>query len=302
MYDIVGVGHNCIDRLCIVEDYPKEDSSTHISKIEIQGGGAVATAMVCASRLGKSTTIIGPIGKDAVSTEIIELLKSDGVDCSNLNTIDSIYGLQSFVMINPNNGSRTKFPQRDTLPNIEWNSRNIEVIKNSRILHLDGTNYDNAITAAQIAHKNGVIVSLDGCSMKDDNDKNIKLARMADILIMNAKYPLRVTGLSDYDDALMEIANWGPKIVICTLGEKGCKAVINNKVENFPAFKIKAIDTTGAGDVFHGAFLSAYIDEFNLKECIRFASATAALKCTRIGGRNGIPTKMDVIDFINSNS
>lgn len=298
MYDIVGVGHNCIDRLCLVEDYPKEDGSTHITQIQVQGGGAVATALVCASRLGKKTAMLGPIGTDSVSGEIVGLLEKDGVDCAHLNVLPGISGLQSFVMINPANGSRTKFPQRDNLPDLEWTEENRAVIQSARLLHLDGTNNANALAAARIAKEKGIIVSLDGCSMREDNAKNVALAEMADILIMNAKYPLRVTGLENYDAALLEMAGWGPKIVMCTLGDRGCKAVIEGRVENFPAFPVKAVDTTGAGDVFHGAFLCAYLDGMDLRTAIRFASATAALKCTKIGGRSGIPTNEEVRKFL----
>lgn len=301
MYDIVGVGHNCIDRLCVVEDYPKEDSSTHITKIETQGGGAVATAMVAASRLGMKTTIIGPIGNDGVSNETISLLKKDGVDTSNLIRLDGISGLQSFVMINPANGSRTKFPQRDLLPNIEFGNKEKEIIKESKVLHLDGTNNANAMNAAQIARKEGCIVSLDACSMRDDNKLNVDLASMADILIMNAKYPLRVSGKSSYEEALLEMSTWGPKIVMATLGDQGCLAVIDGKVKAFPAFKIKAVDTTGAGDVFHGAFLTAMIDGKGFEDCILFASATSAIKCTHLGGRDGIPSKQEVEEFLKNN-
>jgi len=297
MYDIVGVGHNCIDRLCKVENYPNEDGSTHITSIDIQGGGAVATAMVAAQRLGKKTCIIGLIGKDAVSQEITDLLKSDGVDCSHLVSDDRAFGLQSFVMINPANGSRTKFPQRDTLPDILWNDELYDIIKGARVLHLDGTNHNNAMAAAKCAKDNGVLVSLDGCHLKDDNNLNLELAKLADILIMNAKYPLRITGLDDYDEALKLIATWGPSVVIGTLGDKGCKAVIDGKVVSFPAYEVKAVDTTGAGDVFHGAFLCAYLDGKSLEDCIKFASAVSALKCTKIGGRAGIPTKEEAILF-----
>jgi len=301
MYDIVGVGHNCIDRLCTVENYPNEDGSTHITSIDIQGGGAVATALVAASRLGKRTAIIGPIGSDSVSKEITNLLEKDGVDCSNLQERSDAFGLQSFVMINPANGSRTKFPQRDNLPDIEWNEGLYGIIKGAKILHLDGTNHNNAMASAKFAKENGIIVSLDGCHLKNDNNENVEHAKLADILIMNAKYPLKVTGIDDYDKALLEISTWGPKIVICTLGNKGCKAAIDGKVENFKAFAVKAVDTTGAGDVFHGAFLEEYLEGKDVKECIRFAQAVSAIKCTKKGGRDGIPTKDAVEMFLQNN-
>lgn len=298
-YDVCGVGHSCLDRVCIVENYPKEDDSTHITSIDIQGGGAVATALVASSRLGKKSVFIGNIGSDYVSKEIVSLFKKDGVDTSFMIERADSWGLESFVMVNPLNGSRTKFPERDFNPPIEWNEKLEKVIGSSRVLHLDGTNWTNAVRASEIAHKNGVIVSLDGCSMQSDNEKNKILASQADILIMNKKYPLRVSGKSSYEEALLEMKSWGPKVVMCTLGEEGSLAVIGGKVKKFKAYKANAVvDTTGCGDVFHGSFLSAYLDGMDTEEAIYFASASSALKCEKKGGRAGIRTKEEVLSFM----
>ena len=297
--DIVGVGYSCLDILCTVEAYPPEDGSTHITHIDEQGGGATATALACASRLGQKTCLIGNIGNDDVSKEIVALLESDGVDCSKLVVRDDSFGLQSFVMVDPSKATRTKFPQKDVNPDIEWTNRLKRVIRDAKILHLDGTNHTNAMEAAKIAKECGTLVSLDGASLKEPNEVNLELAKLADILIMNYRYPLRVTGKNDYDDALLETASWGTaKIVIGTVGEKGCKAVIDGHVEYFPAYPVKAVDTTGAGDVFHGAFLAGYLDGMELRDNIRFASAVAALKCTKPGARAGIPNKKEALDFM----
>lgn len=299
-FRIVGVGHSCVDMVCTVEDFPVEDSSTHIKSRIIQGGGAVATALVAVSRLGIESAFIGNIGNDIISNEVVKLFKADGVCTDYMIQRDDCYGLESVVMVNPANGSRTKFPQRDYNPPIIWDQRLVDVIKSSEILHLDGTHYENAINAARIAKDSGVLVSLDGCSMQADNDKNKDLATMADILIMNNKYPLRVSGKSSYDEALLEMATWGEKRVVgCTLGDKGSKFVIDGKVVSFPCFKAQTVvDTTGCGDVFHGAFLNAFVSGMNLKRCIKFASAAACCKCAVSGGRAGIPNRNTVLGMI----
>lgn len=299
-FDVVGVGHSCVDKICVVENYPKEDDSTHITSISVQGGGAVATALVALSRLGASTSFIGNVGSDSVSKEARDLFRMDGVDTSNMFSRMDCHGLESIVMVNPQNGSRTKFPMRDDNPPIVWIDDLVDVIKSAKILHLDGTNWGNAFKAASIAKENGVVVSLDGCSMQSNNDLNYVLASMADILIMNKKYPLRVSGKDNYKDALLEISTWGPKIVMCTLGENGVMAVINGEVVEIPAYKVSPIlDTTGAGDVFHGAFLKGYLEGMDLMQNIKFASAVAALKCTKLGGRAGIPTREEALAILN---
>ena len=297
-FSVVGVGHSCLDKICTVEHYPREDDSTHITSILTQGGGAVATALVALSRLGVPSLFIGNGGFDGVTDEIEKLFVSDGVECKIIRREDS-HGLESFVMVNPENGSRTKFPQRDTNPPIEWDSELEKVIGDADILHLDGTNWENAYNAMKIAKKSGVTVSLDGCSMQKDNEKNKLLASSADILIMNKKYPLRVSGKDNYEDALLTMATWGPKIVVATLGDQGSIAVKDGKIVRYGIYKEEnVVDTTGCGDVFHGAFLSAWLERKDLDWAIRFASITSSLKTRKLGGRAGIPNRDKVLEII----
>lgn len=293
---LVGVGYSCLDQVCTVEHYPAEDDSTHITSISEQGGGAVATACATASRLGVPTAFIGNLGFDRVSDTILDTFDKEGVFTDGLIRRADCAGLQSFVMVNPAIGSRTKFPQRDTNPGIHWTADLERRIEDAQIVHLDGTHWENARKAAEIARKAGVIVSLDGCSMQSDNRKNRELASMADILIMNLKYPLRVSLKPTLKEALMEISTWGPRIVIGTRGSRGCAAVIDGNYEEFAAIPIAGVvDTTGAGDVFHGAFLAAHLDHMDVRSCIIFASAAAALKCTKTGGRAGIPSREEIV-------
>ena len=297
-YRVVGVGHSCLDKICTVENYPREDDSTHITSILTQGGGAVATALVALSRLGVPTLFIGNGGFDNVTDEIEKLFVMDGVGCNLIRRKDC-HGLESFVMVNPANGSRTKFPQRDTNPGIEWNSQLEEIIKGADILHLDGTNWENAYSAASIAKKHGVTISLDGCSMQKDNEKNIRLASMSDILIMNSKYPLRVSGKDTYEDALLEMSTWGPKVVVATLGNKGSLAVKDGKIVEYGIYKEEnVLDTTGCGDVFHGAFLASWLEREDLDFAIKFAAITSGLKTRKMGGRAGIPNRDQVLEII----
>ena len=249
--------------------------------------------------MGVSSCFIGNGGYDGVTDEIEKLFLSDGVDTTYLMRREDSHGLESFVMVNPQSGSRTKFPQRDTNPPIEWNEELESVIESADVLHLDGTNWENAYSAIKIAKKHGVTVSLDGCSMQKDNEKNIRLASLADILIMNSKYPLRVTGMDNYIDALLEISTWGPKIVAATLGDKGSLVVKEGKVIPYGAYKEEnVVDTTGCGDVFHGAFISAWLESKDLDYAIRFASATSSLKTRKLGGRAGIPKREEVLGLI----
>lgn len=98
-----------------------------------------------------------------------------------------------------------------------------------------------------------------------------------------------------YEENFRLIQRQGPNIVIATFGEKGCKGVSGEKYFDVPAFSVKAVDTTGAGDVFHGAFDYFYLQGMSVEDCIKYSSAVSAIKCTRPGGRSGIPT-VDVVE------
>lgn len=298
MAKIIGVGHCCYDYLCTVEEYPAEDSSTHILSISNQGGGAVGTAMVAAARQGIEAGMIANLGDDEVGRLIRRGFEEEEVDLSSVVTVPGGRSSVSYVMVDTAKGTRTKFPYRDELPPIEWNATQREALRTAEILHLDGTHYENALTAARLAKEYGTLISLDGCSMQKDNAKNRALAAMADILIMNARYPYRVAETDDLESALHYFGSLGPAVVISTGGSEGCTALLHGKIVHFPSFSVKAVDTTGAGDVFHGAFLSQYLSGASVEVCIRYASATSALKCMEMGGRSGIPTREKVLSFL----
>lgn len=295
---IVGVGHCCYDSLCTVEDFPPEDGSTHILQISNQGGGAVGTALAAASKLGMHTEMITDLGDDETGDLILEEFRRQRVGTSTVERIPGGRSSVSYVMVNPNTGSRTKFPYRDSLPPIIWTQERKELIADASVLHLDGTKYEDALNAARLARESGVTVSLDGCSMQWENEKNLELVSMVDILIMNARYPGRVSGWEDPEKALRYFATLGPRVLVSTQGSSGCIALLGSEIVRFPAFPVDAIDTTGAGDVFHGAFLAEYLRGASIPDCVRYASAVAAIKCTHIGGRAGVPTDEEARGFL----
>ncbi|MEA5143937.1 MAG: PfkB family carbohydrate kinase [Oscillibacter sp.] len=297
---IVGVGHCCYDFLCTVEQYPPEDGSTHILQIEHQGGGAAGTALVASSRLGIPSGIIASWGDDETGRLIREGFEDENVCVTGAEIVPGGQSCVSYVMVHPENGTRTKFPCRDVLPPLHWSEAQKELLRGADVLHLDGTRYENALRAAQLARSYGVTVSLDGCTVQPDNEKNLALVGLTDILIMNARYPFRVAGTDDTEKALRYFAALGPRVVITTGGSQGCTALIDGKLCRFPAYSVQTVDTTGAGDVFHGAFLAAWLRKMDLPDCIRYASAASALKCTKMGGRAGIPTHEAVLAFLQS--
>jgi len=301
---ILGVGHCCQDCICTVEAYPPEDGSTHVlSMDDSQGGGAVATALAAAAKLGADARMLALVGDDPAGNRIVEGLASFGVGTELISRVSGGRSSTSWVMVNPATGSRTKFPYRDALPPLEFDHRAREAIAKADAVHLDGTRYENALKAALLAREAGVPVSLDGCSRQQDNSLNLKLSSLADILIMNAVYPFRVSGLGDREDALRFFGEQRPRpVVIMTAGSDGVYALKGGRILHFPAFPVHAVDTTGAGDVFHGAFLTRWLETADLEESIRFGQAASALKCLKPGGRAGIPDRETLERFMSGHA
>ncbi len=297
-FDIVGVGAAAYDYLCIVEKYPEEDGSTNILAIHNQGGGCVATALVAASRLGSSTAYIGNTGDNFGGNYIRDDFVREGVDISGVQIFPGKHSTEGYVMIDPVKSTRTKFPYSNDLPDITWTREKEDLIRQAKILHIDGTNYNNCLRAAQIARESGVLVSLDGCGRKKNTALNAELAMMADILIMNEEFPYYASGKDNLEEALKFFTQGHAKVIISTLGAKGCVALEYGKLVYYPAYKVEAVDTTGAGDVFHGAFMDAWLRSYTQYAAVLYASAVAAMKCRQIGGRAGIPNHEETLQFM----
>ena len=299
--DVVGVGHICYDHICVIDGYPEEDEATHIDEMYSQPGGAASQAIATVARLGGRAGYLGCLGDDSVGTYLYKDCQAEGVDLSRVQIIAGGTSSSSIVLADSCNAKRTLFSYHDRLPPYRFTRESMDYIGAAAFLHLDGTMYDNAFRAAEIAKAAKVEVSLDGCSMQKDNARNLALVAMVDILIMNETYPSRLMEDDDRERALLNIARLGPRIVMSTSGEKGCLLARNGRIEAFPAYRIKPVDTTGAGDSFHGAFLFGLTQGYPIEENIRFSSAVSAINCLSIGGRSGIPSFDQVRRFMAEN-
>ena len=138
-------------------------------------------------------------------------------------------------------------------------------------------------------------VVLDGDTLRDGIDELIGLT---DVLIASSNFAVRFTGETDSEKQLSRLHSLGPEIVGITLGADGCILMHGDTVLREPGFQVDVVDTTGAGDVFHGAFIYGLLEDWTLEKTARFANATAAMKCRKLGGRAGIPNLVEVIEFM----
>jgi len=294
-YDVVGLGQCCIDYLGVVEQYPGINRKEEINDFTVEGGGPVATAMVTLSRLGATTTFIGKISDDYFGGLIKDSLINESVNVDYLVVENGKRSQFAFIAIEKTTGKRTILWSRATVTPLRADEFNRNVINTAKVLLLDGLMLESSLEAAKCARDAGVTVVVDPGSRRDDQ---FALVKIADYFIASEDFTNQYYSGNDPKAAAMEILKQGAKTVIVTMGEKGCICVSRENYFYQPAFKINAVDTTGCGDVFHGAFIFGLLQDWDLNKTARFASATAALKCREIGGRKAIPALSDVEELL----
>jgi ribokinase len=292
--EIAGLGFCGLDYLCILPHIPVDEKVEIISNL-VQGGGPAATAMVTAARLGAQTAFIGAVGDDHRGSAIIEGLKLENVDTQNIQVKPGKESPAAFCWIEKETGKRSiAWTKGSSLP-LDASRIDPDFISSLKLLHLDGHNMEAAIKAARIAKEKGVIVSLDAGTILPGIET---LVELADICIASETFANRYTGERNIQKAAEKLYQTGCLIAAITSGKNGVFAVTPNGTITKEAFNVPVTDTTGAGDVFHGAFAFAFIQGWEMEKVIEFASACAAIKCMKFGGRTGIPTLEEVNNFL----
>jgi sulfofructose kinase len=285
--DVVGLGSCAWDLIGVVEHIPDFDAPTQsLADLAASGGGPVSTALVALARLGARTGYLGVVGDDEFGLNIKRAFVGEGVDVSHLRVQDKARSAVCFVLVHAQTGRRSIVCYRGTYKDVELQQADYRYITSAPFLHLDGHHMNAAITAARWMRKAGGTVVLDANRLRPRLDE---LLPWVDVLITNASFPHAYTGQKNLEDAARELARTGARLVVTTLGEKGCQCFSCEECLHVPGFVVKAVDTTGAGDAFHGAFIYGLLHGWSLLRTATFANAVAALNCTALGGRAGLP-------------
>ena len=295
MVKVVGIGAAVFDVLMATDAFPKEDTKLQAHDTKFQCGGPCATGLVAMSKLGEPVCYMGTVGDDMYGGFITSELTRYGVDVS---CVESVPGLSfhSFVLINGT--SRTCIWNRGKAAQPTEKNVDLEVLKNAKFLHLDGNQLECAIYAATKAREFGVTVSLDAGGTYPGIER---LLPLVDVLIPSEEFSLKITGCATAVEAAKVLQEkYNPKILVITQGSKGGFIWQDGQEVRYPAFPVKAIDSNGAGDTFHGAFVAAQLKGMNVYDSFCFASATSALKSTRFGAQEGIPGYEEVLEFMNN--
>lgn len=297
---IVGLGMATVDFLVRMDEPPTWERGARLYDLTLDGGGPVGTAMVAAARLGARVGFCGTAGNDDTADFKVSLLEKEHIDTSHLLRRDSPEREVILVCIHGHTGERV-FSGTSRTGHNQLNPEELdrEYLTQADILHLDGFHFQAALQAARWMREAGKLISLDAAKTNGQvSDQTVELVRQTDILICGAGFSRALTGCGDIPQAGQQILALGPQVFVETLGEEGCITVTEQETFHTPAFPVEVVDTTGAGDVFHGAYLVGLTRGWKYREIARFAAATAALKCRQMGGRRGIPDFQTVVEFL----
>jgi sugar/nucleoside kinase (ribokinase family) len=295
-FEVVGMGLNSVDYLCLVPQFPTQNSKMKIQRFTKQGGGQVATAMVALSRWGVKTKYIGKIGADELGRFSLESLRQEGVDVSSVAVEPKTSNQLGVIIVDGLSGERTILWDRDERLMYRKGELQKKEICSGKVLHLDGHDIRAAIQCAKWAKTEGIPTVID---IDKVEPLTAELIEKIDFLVTSSRFPTLFTGIRDQKKAMTELQKYTSGMICVTLGQEGSMALIKGKILYAKGFKIKVMDTTGAGDVFHAGFIYGLLRNWEAGEILRFANAVAALKCREMGGRKGIPTLTEVQRFLN---
>jgi sulfofructose kinase len=296
-YDCLGLGVNAVDYLCILDPYPHLDDKVDVKRSSIQGGGPVPTAMVTLAKLGARACYVGKVGDDPDGEFVRSQLQKEGVDTRYLSVDKKIKTSRASIWVDKGSGKRTVALDRDRKIRLKRTELNFMNSVSTRFVHLDAREPDINILVARWARKQKAQVCLDVGSLRDGVEE---VFPFVDHLIVSKRFACGFVKTSDPFEACRALMKKKFKTVVVTVGEEGCICGADGKFFHSPGFRVKVVDTTGAGDVFHGAFIYGLLKKWPLKRAATFANACAALKCRKLGGRAGIPTLREVDDFISN--
>jgi len=299
-FDAVGFGLNAVDHLIVVPEYPAFDTKTRLLDQKQSAGGQTATAMVSLQRLGLKTAYAGRFGSDAAGQFGLTALVREGVDIGYAEIVENASNQMAFVIIDARNGERTIVWDRDDRLAYQPEEVPAELAARGRVLHLDAHDPPACGRMAQAAKDQGSLVSADIDNIYAGLPE---LLPLVDLLITSREFPHRLTGISDERASLVELkARYGCALVGMTKGEAGAVVYCEGLFIESPAFHAPGgcRDTTGAGDAFHAGFLYGLLTGEDLETSMKLGNAVAALKCSQLGARTGLPSRTELEHFVGS--
>ena len=297
---IVGVGRCTLDIIFRLPELPTWTKGVVYDEYSIDGGGQVGTGLVAASKLGASTGYMGTAGSDYAGDMKLENLRKWGVDTSRVVRRSGPDGQVILVTVQSGIGERV-FSHSDRLDAEALKPEELDYgyVTGADYLLLDGSHPEAALQAAVWMREAGKQVMLDGSKTdKPMDEATRRLIPYVDVLVCGAGFGEKLTDAADVYESGRKVLELGPSIFVETLGGDGSVTVTEDEEFSTPVFDVEVRDTTGAGDVFHGAYLYGLLKGWSLRDIAVFSTGVSALKCTRMGGRHSAPRLTEVLEFL----
>ena len=292
--DIVGIGVCTVDHLMTVPHMPGNNVNMKASAYLRQPGGLASCALVAAARLGARTKVIARVGDDDAGQYIRQELESEGVDTSNLIVRVGSESHVSLILVDERTGDRSIMTRPPTSEPIALREIKQEDITSAKVLFIDDVT-ELTLQAARWAQESDMRVVLDPARPYAIIKQILPYVDVPIVPQQWAEAWMPGQPASAVVEALFQA---GAKIAAVTLGARGSVLCWEGGTRHIPAFKVDVVDTTGAGDAYHGAFMAALLQDWEAPRMARFAAAVGAMNCRAMGGRAALPTRQDVDTFL----
>ncbi len=299
---ILCAGIIVLDEVFRVDEFPQPDGKVQAKGFFVVNGGCAANAAVAIARLGGRAALAGPMGGPAAIDEngdrVLKALARENVDCTTCQRIDGLATALSAIFMNAR-GDRTIVTYRDERIAAAMPDDPERIVSAADAVLADNRYPDFVRPICEAARRRDLPVVLDGDRPTVEDDP---LFRVASHVVFSWECLRETTGVADLAEGLKRIAGRTDAFLAVSNGPDDIVYLDGGRVRRLPVFKITAVDTLGAGDAFHGGFVMALAEGRNEVDAMRFGAAVAGIKCTRIGGSAGTPTRAEVEAFLARNA
>ncbi len=284
-FDILGIGENATDTVLQLPHFPALGSKVEMLGAQIMPGGQVATALISCRHWGLRTHYVGVVGDDSAGELHRRELHRAGVHY-DLAQIPRTLSQMSFILIDTSSGERTIAWRRDPRLTVSPAFLQRSWVTSARLLHIDGHDPATTSIAASWARASNIQVVADLDHMTPGL---LRLLPFVDYPVTSKEFPVAATGEENLLKALPQLQRkYGSRTVCATLGVNGALAWDGSSFWYAPSYKVRVVDTTGAGDLFHAAFSYGILHAWDVLRILDFACAAAGLNCETLGARGGI--------------
>jgi len=294
---ILCIGNASYDITTPVVHFPIENTKNRVHDRVECGGGPAATAAYLLGKWKCNVAFAGVVGNDLYGSRIKKEFEEVGVNITYLEINKDVITTSAYILANRENGSRTVFTYRPS----DMKLSPVDITYKPDIILIDGQEYE---MSKKILTKYPNAISIIDAGR--DRREVIELSRMVNYLVCSEEFAEKLSGLKfDFNDfstlvnIFEKLEEEFKNIVVITLGSKGCLYKKDNEIKLMPSIQVKAIDSTGAGDIFHGAFTYAVAKNYEFEKALKLSCVAGAISVTRVGGRNSIPTMAEMREVYN---